>query len=268
MKMGRALIGSLLLHAGVLALAFLNWNTLPDAKPVVSVPVQIVAELPERSMAAAPFDETAVLEPVPEPAPAEPVPTPEPEPVLTPPAPKQPVPEVKKETKKPEPKKLEPVKSAKTKPDPKGTQKPKPQTLDLGALSQYQSSPPKSNTRTPARPTRTPTDGSSARGSAAADTGPALNALTAKLQRLWSPNCDVPGGDQVRAVIAFTISPNGRVIKGPEWQNPRNDPVWQAAAGRAQAAVKKGELYDNLPDGLYNQPLEITFNAQKACAGA
>lgn len=267
MKMGRALIGSLLLHAGVLALAFLNWNTLPDAKPVVSVPVQIVAELPERSMAAAPVDETAVLEPVPEPAPAEPVPTPEPEPVPTPPAPKQPVPEVKKETKKPEPKKLEPVKPAKTKPDPKGTQKQKPQTLDLDSLSQVKSSPPKSNTRTPARPTRTPTDGSSTRGSAAADTGLALNQVISRLQQLWSPNCDVPGAERVNPEITFTISPNGRVIKGPEWTNRRADPLWEAAAVRAQAAVKKGELFSGLPDELYNRPLAITFRGDQACRG-
>lgn len=267
MRMGRALIGSLLLHAGLLALAFLNWQHLPEAKTVVSVPVEIVAQIPEKSMAAAPVDEQAVLEPVPEPAPEEPLPQPEPDPVPAPPAPKQPVPEVKKDTKKPEPKKIEPVKTPPKKADPKGVQKPKPQTLDLDALSQTKSSPPKSNTRAPARPTPRLTDGSSQRGSAAADTGPALNALKEKLQRLWSPNCDVPGGDQVKAVIGFTISPNGRVIRGPEWENPRNDPVWQAAAGRAQAAVKKGELYDNLPNGLYNQPLEITFNAQKACAG-
>jgi len=267
MRIGRALIGSLLLHAGLLALAFLNWQQRPEAKTVVSVPVEIVSQIPEKSMAAAPKDEQAVLEPVPEPAAEDPVPQPEPDPVPAPPAPKQPVPEVKKDTKKPEPKKIEPVKPAPKTQDKNGLQKPKPQTLDLDALSQTKSSPPKSNTRTPARPSPKPTDGLSQRGSAATDTGPALNALTAKLQRLWSPNCDVPGGNQVKAIIGFTISPNGRVIRGPEWVNPRNDPVWQAAAGRAQAAVKKGELYDNLPDGLYNQPLEITFNAQKACAG-
>lgn len=267
MKMGRALVGSILLHAGLLALAFLSWQSLPEAVPVSSVPVELVTEIPEQAMAAAPKDEQAVLEPVPEPAPPEPVPEPEPDPVPTPPAPKQPVQEVKKETKKPEPKKIEPPKPVKTPPSKDGVKKPKPETLDLDALSQTKSSPPKSNTRQQARPTPKPTDGSSQRGTAQVDAGVALNQVVAKLQRLWSPNCDVPGADKVNPEITFTISPNGRVIRGPEWTNRRSDPLWEAAAVRAQAAVKKGELFTGLPDGLYNQPLEIVFRGDLACKG-
>lgn len=258
-----AFLGSILLHGGLLAMAFLSWNRLPEAVPVSSVPVELVTSIPTFEQAAAPQDDQAVLEPEPEPMPEEPVPTP-PEPI---PAPKQPVQEVKKDTtKKPDPKKIEPVKP-KIPASKDGIKKPKPDSLDLDALSQVKSAPPKSNTKAPARAAVSPTDGASTKGSSAADTGPAINALTSRLQRMWSPNCDVPGGNRVKPIIAFTISPNGRVIKGPEWVNRRTDSVWEAAAVRAQAAVKRGELYDNLPDGLYNQPLEITFNAENACRG-
>lgn len=274
-RMGPALLGSIALHAGVVLFALLRWGSEPETLKVSSVPVQIVSEIPTFAQAPSPVDETAVLPPEPEPmpepaAPAEPEPAPvpapkpepKPEPKPTPkptptpkPAPKpEPKPTPKPEPKKPEPKKAEP-------------KKPPSSGLDLDSLSRTQSTPSRSNTRTPARPSTTATDGASNRGADSKDTGAALDSITSRLQRLWSLNCDVPGGDKVSLWIGFTISPNGRVIKGPEWIDKRNDSVWQAAASRAQLAVKRGELYEGLPDNLYNRPLEINFDAEAACKG-
>lgn len=272
-RMGPALLGSIALHLAVVGLALLRWGGEPETLKVSSVPVQIIAEMPTQARAPAPVDERAVLppepEPVPEPAPApepepepEPAPAPKPEPVPAPKPQPAPKPAPKPEPAKPAPKPAAPAKPEPKKPEPK---KPAASGLDLDSLSRTPSTPPRS--RTLARPSPTASQGASNRGADAQDTGPALNALTSRLQRLWSPNCDVPGANTVKITVGFTISPAGRVIKGPEWIDKRNDRVWEAAAARAQLAVKRGELYEGLPDGLYNQPLEITFNAEKACQG-
>lgn len=262
---------SFLLHVGVLLLAYISWSTASKPLPVSSVPVDIVSNVPSHQMAEAPVDELAVKTPVPEPAPEEtPVPTP-PEPV---PAPKLPVPVPQKAvappTPKPTPKPPAPTKVTPTPPDKNGQKKPAPAkpakpSLDLNALSQLPASPSKAPTRRQAQANTHATNGASNNGAAPAETAPEMRALVAKLQKLWSPNCDVPGGNQVQVDIKFTISPNGRVIEGPRWVNQRSDNVWTAGANRAMAAVKRGELYDDLPDGFYNQPITITFDAKVAC---
>ena len=262
---------SLLLHVGVLALAWISWTTASKPLPVSSVPVEIVSNVPSHQMAEAPVDELAVKTPVPEPAPEEvPVPTP-PEPV---PAPKLPVPVPQKAVTPPTPKPVKTpapaVKATAVPPDKNGQKKPVPPkptkpALDLGALSQLPASPSKAPTRRQAQANTRPTNGASNNGGSPKETGPEMKALVAKLQKLWSPNCDVPGGNQVQVDIKFTISPNGRVIAGPDWVNKRGDTVWVAGANRAMAAVKRGELYDDLPDGFYNIPITITFDAKVAC---
>ncbi len=255
-----ALLVSVLLHVGVFLLALLTWATESVAPPVASVPVEIVSSVPQHEMAAAPVDTNAVKPPEPIPAPPEPV-----KPTPPPPTPPQPLPEPLKPQKAPE----KPV--TKAPPDKNGTKKPEPDkpTLDLNALSQVGATPPKSKTRQQAQANTHPTSGVSNYGAAPNDAGVkvALDALTDRISRLWTLNCDVPGSDQVQAKIKFTLSPNGRVIAGPDWVNRRDDPVWTAAAGLAQAAVKKGEPYGDLPDGLYNVPITLNFDAQKACNG-
>jgi outer membrane biosynthesis protein TonB len=266
-RIGPALVLSVLLHVGLFLLLFLSWKAAPKPLPVSSVPAELVSSVPMHQQAEAPVDKLAVKTPVPEPAPEEPVkPEPKPEP-----APKLPVPTPQKEIAKPEPKPAPAV------PDKNGLKKPaadknaktppaKP-SLDLNALSQLGAAPSKSKSRQQAQANTHKTQGMSNFGSAPADAGTntALKALTDRLIQLWSPNCDVPGGNLVQPDIKFTISPNGRVTTGPEWSNPRNDPVWEAGAARAQQAVKRGELYTDLPDGLYNRPLIITFDAKTAC---
>ncbi len=274
-RFNTALVLSIALHAGVFALAYISWKTAPPPLTIASVPIELVSEVPMREQAEAPVDEQAVKTPEPEPAPPEPVVEPKAEPapklpVPTPQKPATPKPEPKPE-KKPEPKPVE-----KPKPDPKGVKKPeppkatKPKTSaadDL--LSRLAAAPAQSTSKKPAQANTRRTDGRSNQGTAPADAGTqaALTALINKLSNLWNPNCDVPGAKLVSPEIHFTISPNGRVIKGPEWANRRNDPIWQAAASRAMSAVKRGELYDDLPKELYNQPLEIVFDGKKVCGG-
>ena len=92
-----AIVGSLALHAGVVALALVSWSSKDEPKPLVnSVPVSIVSDI---EIAAAPADNpqpepspedgaTAPVETPPEPVPPEPTPTPPPRWNITCPRPK------------------------------------------------------------------------------------------------------------------------------------------------------------------------------------
>ncbi|ESQ83524.1 hypothetical protein AEAC466_12675 [Asticcacaulis sp. AC466] len=291
-KFGPSLLMSLVLHAALVLLAFITWTHTPKPLVVNSVPVQIISDMPSRQMAEAPVDELAVKTPAP-------VPQPEPVPPKPTPAPPQPVPEPIKPVAKPTPtpakptptppkptpqppkptpappdknglKKVEPA-PAKTPPQ-KQPAKPAPKKAPADdLLSRLAATPSQAPTKRQAQASTQKTTGLSAQGSGPADAGlkAEVSALTSRLNKLWLLNCDVPGSDQVSPEIRFTLSPNGRVTDGPTWVNKRNDPVWQAGANLAMAAVNKGQpnAFLGLPEGLYNRPIKITFNAQAACRG-
>lgn len=271
-RFGPAFIVSVLLHVGLVALAFISWKTAPKPIPVASVPVEIVSKIPSREMAAAPVDELAVKTPAPEPAPEEPVKPevkPEPAPKLPVPAPQKATAPPAKPEKKPEPPKpvtkTPPAKDGLKKPEPVKPAKAPPKDDFLSRLA---ATPSKAPTRLPAKANTHATNGASSAGSGPADAGEktAIDALSQRLSRLWLLNCDVPGSDQVNPEIRFILSPNGRVIQA-EWVNKRSDPVWVAGANLALAAINKGQPYGDLPAGLYNRPLKITFLANEACRG-
>ena len=274
-KFGPSFLVSLLLHAGLILLAFVSWQFTPPPLKVASVPVTVISDMPSRQMAEAPVDDLAVKtpEPIPQPEPVPPQPTPAPpQPVPTPikpaakpvqaPAKPAPVPPDKNGLKKPEPTPAK--KPTPAKPAPKA----KPQDSLLDRLAATPSQAP--TRRAPSASTQK-TTGASAFGSGPADAGlkTEMNALTQRLNKLWLINCDVPGSRDVKPEIRFTISPSGRVTEGPTWLNKRGDPVWQAGANLALAAVNKGQplAYTDLPEGLYGRPLRITFDASKACQG-
>jgi len=268
-RYGLPFVAALLLHVGLVLLAYVSWVSAPKPAVVSSVPVELVSQVPAHEQMETPVDELAVKTPAPEPAPEEPV---KPEPLPTP-APKLPVP-TQKEVAKPAPKAAPtpavPDKNGMKKPPDKA--KPDKPVFDPGKLAaemtaQMAAQAAKARTRTPAQANTHATNGNSNYGSAPADAGAqtALTALTKRLQGLWNPSCDVPGFTTVHPDIRFMISPNGRVVQGPDWTNPRNDPIWEAAASRAKSAVKQGELYDDLPKELYNRSVVITFDGQKAC---
>lgn len=96
--------------------------------------------------------------------------------------------------------------------------------------------------------------------------GQGLTRLVEKIQRNWKPDCKRPGVTEVNIVLKFTLAPNGHLSEGPEWVKPRVEPVWVDVAESALAAFKQGEPYTDLPQGLYNVPIEISFNAHRACA--
>ncbi len=256
-----AFVVSVLLHVGIFLLAFITWLNTPKPMPMASIPVEIISDVPQHEMAAAPVEPDAVKPP--EPIPAPPVPPTQP-PV---PAPVQPIPEPIKPQKKPD----TPAKAPVAPPDKNGMKKPTPQkpTLDLDALSQVAATPSKANTKKQAQANLHPTNGQSNYGAAPNDAGQkvALDALTRQISKLWILSCDVQGWDAIKPQIKFTLSPNGRVIDGPDWVNQRGDPMWVSGAARATAAVNKGQPYSDLPDGLYNVPITITFDAHKACNG-
>lgn len=258
---------SLLLHIGLLLLAYVGWTTSSKPVKVTSVAVEIVADAPSHEMVPTPVDPLAVVQPAPEPAPEDVVEPPKPDP-----APKLPVPEPQKATApaKPE-KKPEAPKKDKTPPAKDGLKKPAPdkKVSAADAMLAAAAAPPTTPSKRPARPSTQATNGQSQTGKAPQDAGleSDIKALSKRLGRLWTLNCDVPGSDRIKPDIRFTLSPNGRVIKGPEWANRRADPVWEAGANLAIAAVRKGEPYTDLPSGLYNRSLLITFDAPEVCRG-
>ena len=277
-KSGSSFVISLLLHVGLILLAFISLQLTPPPLKVASVPVTVISDMPSRQMAEAPVDELAVKTP-------EPIPQPEPVPPQPTPAPPQPVPEPIKPAAKPIP---TPPKVAPVPPDRNGLKKPEPTPVKKPTPAPAKPTPPKAKpqddllSRLAATPSQAPTrrapsastqktTGQSAVGSGPADAGlkTEMNALTQRLNKLWLLNCDVPGSQDVAPEIRFTLSPNGRVTDGPVWVNKRNDPVWQAGANLALAAVNKGQpnAFTDLPDGLYNRPLKIIFDARKACQG-
>lgn len=286
-KFGPSFLLSILLHVGLVLLVFVGWISTPKPLKVSSVPVTVISDMPSRQMAEAPVDELAVKtpEPIPQPEPVPPQPSPAPQPVPTPvqpkpvPAPPKPVPAPPKPVAKPTP--APPDKNGLKKVDPTPVKKPAPTQAAKPTpakakpqddfLSRLAATPSQAPTKRQASASTQKTTGQSAVGSGPADAGlkTEMNALTQRLNKLWLLNCDVPGSQDVAPEIRFTLSPNGRVIDGPIWVNKRGDPIWQAGANLALAAVNKGQpnAYLDLPPGLYNRPLKIIFDAQKACQG-
>lgn len=261
--MRRPLIGSFLLHAGLLIATLITWPWF--SKPMhlgASVPVTIVATAPEanvRPAEQAPVEEMATT-PQPEPAPAEQVAPPTPAPPSSPtkavPTPPQPAP--KPVTPTPAPKKAEAP--------------PKKQPLlDLDALassiktkasgkpaSGAQKGPPHPERAAQARP---------AVGQASALAASALSNLSADLARRWNPNCEVEGGANVDIRVAMKLDKTGTVV-GPLEASGQNssDPVVKAASDRAVRAIRAAEPFQNLPAELYGERIIIRFNARSACA--
>ncbi len=93
----------------------------------------------------------------------------------------------------------------------------------------------------------------------------AFSGVVRRLQVIWHPSCELPGFRDTHPDIRFVIGNDGRLVSGPDWTNPQPEAVWQTAAHRAKVAVVRGQLYDDLPEGLYNKPLTVTFDARRAC---
>lgn len=278
-----AILGSIALHAGVVALAFVSWSSKDGPKPLVnSVPVSIVSDI---EIAAAPADnpqeepsledgETAPVETPHEPTPPEPDPTPPaPQPRPTPPAPRPtPTPPEKKAPTPrpmptPRPTPTPPEKKAPTpspRPTPSPPEKKAPATpprtrptpgLDLDALAG------------PPRPTQNrgrPAPGQQGAGSAPRATGPQLAALGAQVTPNWNLNCDMPGMDDLVIRVTVRLSADGQIIGTPRLQDTRNDPTWRAASEAMLRALRATSPF-TVPDGFQAQEVPFRFETKRQC---
>lgn len=269
-----AILGSIALHAGVVALAFVSWSSKTPPRPLVnSVPVSIVSDI---EIAAAPADNpqeepspddgaTAPVVSPPEPTPPEPEPTPPaPQPRPTPPAPRPtPTPPQKKApTPVPRPAPTPPQKKAPTppretpaRPQPSAPARPQP-GLDLDALA----GPPRAT-----RSTGQPATGQQGSGQASQATGPQITAIFNQVYPNWILPCDIPGANELRIQVDLTLSPDGRITRGPTLVNPQSSAVYRAAADGALRALRQTAPFD-VPAGFPGGAYRPTFNTERACA--
>ncbi|WP_339914799.1 hypothetical protein [uncultured Brevundimonas sp.] len=252
-----AIVGSIALHAGVIALAFVSFSRKDDLTPLVSsVPVTIVSDMviaaaaPDNP-AETPNDEDATTAPVNEPVPPEPAP-PEPQPPLrpTPPLPR-PAP-----TPTPTPPRTRPTPPAPTPPRP-APRREEP-SLDLDALA---GAPRTAPTRG-----RTPPTGQTGSGSASQATGPQSTAFFNQVYANWTLPCDVPGANELQIRVKVTIARDGRITDGPTLVSPRSDPVYRAAADGALRALRQTAPFD-VPSGFEGGEFPLVFNTERACRG-
>ena len=275
-----AIVGSLALHAGVVALALVSWSSKDEPKPLVnSVPVSIVSDI---EIAAAPADNpqpepspedgaTAPVETPPEPVPPEPTPTPPqprptppaPRPVPTPPAPRPtPAPTPRPTPPKPTPTPPRPTPPTPARPTPPAPARPAPAKpapgLDLDALAG------------PPRPTQNrgrPATGQQGAGQASQATGPQITAIFNQVYDNWNVfiSCNMQGGNELRIQMDVTLSADGRITRGPTLVNPQSSTVYRAAADEAMRALRQTAPF-NVPAGFPGGAYRPTFNTERACA--
>ena len=263
-----AILGSIALHAGVVALAFVSWPRERDEpKPLVSsVPVSIVSDI---EIAAAPADnpqpepspDDASTAPVsapdeptppvsdptpPQPAPTPPPPRPSPRPTPAPPRPTPPRPSPPRPPEKVRP----------TPPRPNPTpQRPAPKreepTLDLDALQ----GPPR-QTQNRGRPAT----GQQGRGSAPRAVGRGdLQALASQIYANWDLPCDLPGGREAVISATVTLSDDGRVVGRIRAQHAN-----RAIADGVERAIRATAPF-SMPTGYEEQELRFSFRTEPMC---
>ena len=283
-----AILGSLALHAGVIALAFVTFSHKMDEDEtplVASVPVTIVSEeviqaapadnpQPEPSpddAATAPVQQPDPVPPTPEPTPPQPQPRPTPTPPRpTPPRPAPtptptpkptPTPTPPRPTPRPQPPTPAPPTKARPTPRPAtpAPARPAPQrtepSLDLDALAG------------PTRPTNNrgrPATGQQGAGAASQATGPQITAIFNQVYPNWILPCDIPGADQLRIQVELTLSADGRITRGPSLINAQSSNVYRAAADGALRALRQTAPFD-VPQGFPGGVYRPTFNTERAC---
>ena len=250
-----AALGSLALHAAVVAAFMISWGAR-DLKVGSVVPVNIVSSAPtaEPSPAEqAAETQTALTEaPVPE-APPEPVPPP---PQPTPPVPTS---------------KAAPPEKAPTVPTKKAA-RPAEKSLDLDALAESLTAParnapqrPSAAPKGPSRAETAPTPRQTAGAGMAA--GLAVQGLQDELQRRWNPNCDVVGGREVLVRVVFRLGVGGQVVGEVKSEiKSAQTGVAQAGAERAIRAVYAAAPFRGLPREFYGSSIAVNFNAREACS--
>lgn len=260
---GLATIGSVGLHAAVVALALIPWPRSTPPVTVSSVPISIISS---EQVAAAPADNPAdeLIEDADAVAEELDVETPEAEPTPPEPAPPQsrppePAPPEKAQTRRPDPapsRRPNPAPPEKARPTPPARpsqNRPDP-GLDLDSLAQP------SPRQQPQRPT-----GQSGAGQAARATGSQIADLGGQVTRHWILNCDLDGMRELSIPVRVTITSSGRISAGPTLTERRTGAVWQTASEAMLRAVRAAEPFD-VPDGFQTQEINFRFRADQACA--
>ncbi len=278
-----AILGSIALHVGALALALVSWPkeplpTVPSSVPVSIVSSEVVAaaapdnpseELITEAAASAP---SAPVEapPTPVPTPAPPVPTP---PRPTPPAPRPtpapmrpPTPAPRPTPARPTPTPPRPTPPTPSRPTPTPARptppaaRPTPSrnepTLDLSSLAPGPRRPGPTGPRAPT--------GQQGAGAASQASGPQLTAIFNQVYPNWTLPCDIPGADQLRIRITVTLSADGRITAGPTLVDPQSDAVYRAAADGAMRALRQTAPFD-VPSGFPGGQFAPVFNTERAC---
>jgi len=240
-----AILGALLLHAGVAAMFLIRWpESEAEILPTVSsVPVSIVSsEVVEAAAPDNPSEELVTDEAATAPVEAPPEPTPpRPTPTATPPRPAPPRPT--------------PPRTAPTPPRPAPPSRTEP-SLDLDSLAGPRRPAPTPGPRAPT--------GQQGAGRAPQATGPQLTAIFNQVYPNWTLPCDIPGANQLRIEMDVTLSADGRITAGPTLRNPRSDSVYRAAADQALRAIRQTAPFD-VPAGFPGGAFRPTFNAERAC---
>lgn len=285
-------LGSVALHAGVAALAFMSWpEKQDDPTPLVaSVPVSIVSEATVQAAAAdnpqpepspdnaatAPVQQPDPAPPIPEPTPPQPSPpqpspprpqptpaparpTPRPTPAPTPrPTPQRPQPTPPRpQPPAPTPPKKAPPNPSPTPPAPSrpAPQRPEP-SLDLDALAG------------PSRPGAArgrPAAGQTGAGTASRATGPQLAALGAQVTPNWNLNCDLPGMDALTIRVTVRLTAEGQIVGTPRVDQPRNDATGRAASDAMLRALRATSPF-RVPEGFQAQEVPFRFETARQCA--
>jgi periplasmic protein TonB len=256
----RAMIGSVVLHAGVIVLLLVSrmWEkTLPigSVVPVTIVSNASVTDL--RAAEKADQVQTAQTEaPVPEAAPEPAATAAEPLQRLAPPAPAKAAPA----PTPPPPAAAAPAKPAKP---------AKPLDLDALAASIAKTAGAKSSSAARGQPRpETALEARDAAGAGKGVSAAAMAGLANELQRRWNPNCEVEGGKDVKIRVTFMVGAGGQLIGMVEAGGLENsaNPVVKAAAERAIRAVHQAAPFSTLPRDFLGQRVAVNFNAREACA--
>ncbi|MDP3403301.1 MAG: hypothetical protein Q8S03_01345 [Brevundimonas sp.] len=266
-----AILGALLLHAGVAAMFFVKWpqSEVEILPTVSSVPVSIVSErVIEAAAPDNPSEElvmedaaTAPVEAPPEPTPPAPTPpAPSPPPLRPTPAP---TPRPTPPRPAPTPPRAAPPTPAPARPTPPRPVPPRPAapsrtepSLDLDALAGPRRPVP---TQGPRAPT-----GQQGQGQAPQATGPQLTAIFNQVYPNWTLPCDIPGANALRIEMDVTLAPDGRISSGPTLRNARSDSVYRAAADGALRAIRQTAPFD-VPAGFPGGSYRPVFVTERAC---
>ncbi len=260
MRRALSILGSVVLHVGVLALALVAmlFRPQPPEIQIGSVPVTVVSEI-ERQAAPTPAPAEELSEEVtPDAVETSEPEVPEPAPTPTPPRPTPP-----RQT----PPRPTPTPTPTPRPQPRPTPRPERPTpprreteaLDLNDLTG-------GGQRQPTRPTR---PGRPATESGAGDAPVATGQQVALFGRQVIPHwnltfCEMAGGDDLTIRMRLTIDARGRIIEGPTLISPQSGSVWRAASESALRATRAAAPYD-VPDGYQSSSVTFQFETDDAC---